>query len=459
MIAAALSLTACIEDGYTTSASQQPVLECDTLSLGTVFTDEPTPTSRFKVYNPHDRILVLDRIALRADDESMWRLNVDGISGNSQSAIEIRPNDSIFVFVEATLPDLDLTTPVNYKGYVDIEVKGVTTTMVLDITGRDATRLTGYTVTADEHFDASKPYIIYDSLVVAEGATLTLEAGVKLNFHADASMTVNGTLISRGEAGNEVEMTGDRHGNVVGRVDYELMSGQWAGVLFSPSSRASHLEYTSIRNTTSSVIVDSVAWTPEAPSLFMLNCQLRNSQGYALVSSFSRVEAIGCELADASISPVALQGGEALLSNCTLANYYLFTAPGGPTLTMTHAIPGKEIEDIDLPLLKADINNCIIYGNNAKTMSYGDLTDSDIYVRNTLLKSTGEDDDHFISCLWDIDPLYYTVRADYLFDYRLKPESPAIGAADPELIHPLLSNDRYGRPLEKTLGAYSSRPE
>ncbi len=59
-------------------------------------------------------------------------------------------------------------------------------------------------------------------------------------------------------------------------------------------------------------------------------------------------------------------------------------------------------------------------------------------------------------CVWDEDPLYYTVRNDYIFDYRVKPDSPAIGAADATLTLPEAATDRYGMPrgAAPDLGAY-----
>lgn len=76
------------------------------------------------------------------------------------------------------------------------------------------------------------------------------------------------------------------------------------------------------------------------------------------------------------------------------------------------------------------------------------------------MKSSGEDDDNFIECLWDSDPLYYTVREEYIFDYRLKPESPAIGAADPLLTLPQAETDIYGLPRTNVpeIGAYVFTP-
>lgn len=462
-MASLAALTGCIEDAVSTSPSDQPVMELDTLSLGTVFTDEGTPTARFKVYNRHDKIISIDRIALREKDgEAAWRFNVDGISGREFTGVEIRPNDSIYVFVEVTLPDLRGKEPTEYINHLDFTTRGVTSDVVLSVSGLDAERLTGVTLTEDAVFTAERPYIVYDSLVVAQGVTLTLEPGTKLHFHSDAGLAVDGTLRSMGTPEAPVEMTGDRMGSVVGRVDYEIMSGQWQGVFFSSTSEANVMEYTSIRNTSWGVNVLQTPYSDEVPSLSMLNCQLRNSKNFVLTSLHSRVEAIGCELADASAGVLYLQGGKALISCSTIANYYLFSAVG-PAVQFSHAFADDENDQewdagSDLPLLEAEFDNCIIYGNG-QDLSHGDLTGASIYLRNCMLKSEGNDDDNFIGCLWAQDPLYYTVRNDYHFDYRVQPESPAIGAADPELVPSVLTVDRYGMPrTDLTLGAYSFDP-
>jgi len=77
-----LVVTGCIEDGFTTSPSDQPVYSTDTLRIGTVFTAEGTPTSRFKVFNRHDKGLSISKISFRDPAmEEIFRLNVDGVSG------------------------------------------------------------------------------------------------------------------------------------------------------------------------------------------------------------------------------------------------------------------------------------------------------------------------------------------------------------------------------------------
>ena len=92
---------------------------------------------------------------------------------------------------------------------------------------------------------------------------------------------------------------------------------------------------------------------------------------------------------------------------------------------------------------KKAFENCIIYGLGGD-INEGTLDDSNVYMHNVLFKSSGEDDSHFLNCVWGEDPLYYTVREDYIFDYRLRPESPAIGRGDSSFVTDLCRFDWYG---------------
>lgn len=454
------SLTACIEDGFTSSPADQPAFSVDTLDLGTIFTagDVPegipagSPTHNFVVYNRASKNLLISTIALR-DGSGVFRLNVDGISGNSFNNVEIRPNDSIFVLVEATLPPNGKNQPIEVIDRLDFVTNGVTQTVVLRADGQDVERRRGIVFDTDTRLSADKPWQVFDSLVVAEGVTLTLAPGVVLYFHDKAEMRVRGTLLSLGTVEQPVEMRGDRTDNVVGKINYEIMSGQWGGVRFYPSSRANRLEYTSVRNSCFGVEVDSIG-SRDVPALSMLNSQLRNSSGSVLSVLHSDVTAVGCEFAEAAAGVVWLQGGDHTFNHCIFSNNYLFSAIGNPIVNFVH-LDADTDDGSGLPYTRADISNSIIYGMGSE-LSHGDLEGTGVTLRSTLLKSDGKDDNNFINCLWGVDPLFYTVREDYIFDYRLRPGSPAIGAADPSLTLPAASTDRYGLPRGSTpdLGAY-----
>ena len=57
--------SSCIEDGVSSSSSDQPAFSVDTLDLGTVFTDSPTPTYSFLVYNRNSKVINISSVSLR----------------------------------------------------------------------------------------------------------------------------------------------------------------------------------------------------------------------------------------------------------------------------------------------------------------------------------------------------------------------------------------------------------
>ncbi|MCM1110236.1 MAG: hypothetical protein NC336_03415 [Clostridium sp.] len=450
-----LSLTSCIEDEVSTSPADQPVFSTDTLRLGQYFTGEPTPTQRFLVYNRHAKVMNISRIAFADADQRVFRINVDGQSGSTFSNIEIRPNDSIFVMVESTLPVNGSWGTTAVSSRLDFETNGVRSSVVITAKGEDIERLRGATVAEDTRWEGDHPRQILDSLVVAEGATLTLGPGVRLYFHDKSFLRVDGTLRSEGTPSAPVDLGGDRRGDVISGVSFDLMDSQWEGVLFSPTSRDNRLDCTTIRNTLSGVVVDTAAAPAPSlsrPVLTLRNCRLRNSAGYALAAFGSSVDAVGCEIADAANGVLYLDGGDHSFVNCTFANYYLFSALRGPAITLSTLRDSGEAEPLLAPM-RARFVNSIVYGNGAD-LSEADLAGTEVVFDHCLLKSAGSDDDNFVATLWDTDPMYYTERSEYIFDYRLRPESPAIAASDPATFPG--GEDFYGTPRKPggALGAY-----
>lgn len=454
----ACMLSSCIDDSFTSDAADQPKFSVDSLKMGVVFTDAMTTTHRFTVRNTASKSLSISRISLSGDGAQYFRLNVDGFSGRDFSNVEIRAKDSIYVFVEATLPENHDEIPVEINAYVDFLTNGITRSVVLSAFGQDVNRLHALTITEDTEFDSPLPYQIFDSLVVAKGALLTVAPGAQLLFHDKASLIVHGQLICAGTPDSPVILSGDRTGNVVGDISFDLMSRQWDGIGFTAGSKGNVLSHTIVKNTTYGVVLDGEDASAGETSIWLHNSRLRNSGATVLASFHADVVATGCEFAEGGGGLVYLHGGSHVFNHCTFANYYLFSALGGPALSLNH-ISSDDEDESGLPLLKADISNSILYGLGTDILP-ADLTGTDVTLRYCLLKSKGEDDDNFINCIWDTDPLYYTVRNEYYFDYRLKDESPAIGAANPELTLDDASVDAYGLPrgIQPDLGAYVFSP-
>lgn len=441
------ALWSCIDDSITTSPSAQPLYSTDTLRIGYTFAGEGTPTRTFKVHNRNSKGISISSIALReADSDVSWRINVDGIAGTNFANVDIRANDSIFVLVEATFPQNPAPGKVEFNAHLDFVVNGVESTVVLNAVSENVTTIDALDVAADITLTAENPYRVMQSIVVQPGATLTLDPGVRLHFHDKALMKIDGTLVSNGTVQAPVTMDGDRFDQVVGRIPYDIMSGQWRGIEFGPESTDNCLTHTVVRNTVEGVrYVQRQSEDPVSePELTLIRSRLTNSQTTVLSSEARNITAIGCEFSEGGAGLVSLASGRHVLNHCTLSNNYLFAAITGAALTLA----GQEIS--------ADIANCIIYGLGAD-VTPGTLDNMDVMLRRCLIRSNGTDDNNFIETIWGQDPLYYTVREDYFFDYRLRPGSPAIGAADPLLTMPEAYTDFYGRERSATmpdLGAY-----
>ena len=155
-------------------------------------------------------------------------------------------------------------------------------------------------------------------------------------------------------------------------------------------------------------------------------------------------------------------GGVHDFVQCTFANYYLFAISPESIVTLRH-LTSEESIGISNPLMHAEFKNCIIYGITFP-ISPGDLEDTDVYMHNVLVgvngsELNGSDDDHFLSCIWNENPEFETVREEYIFNYRLKDDSPALGAGNPDFVTPECLFDMYGvNRLEygtPALGAYA----
>lgn len=422
----------CIEDGFTDDSSARPEFSVDTLNLGLTFTGELTPVHSFRVYNRHDRNLLISRIALR-DGSDAYRLNVDGVAGKEFTDVAIRPHDSIYVFVDAQFPPVGRDGKLTVKSLLDFEVNGGRSTVVLSAECIDVTVVQASVLSADALWSGA--YHVMGDVTIASGVTLNLAEGSTLYFHDKASLNVEGAVVADGTPEKPVVMCGDRNGTMVGRIPYDIVPGQWGGVTFAgPGSRLSH---TVVRNTSSGIAVTG-------GELSMLNCVVRNSRESVISVTDAEVKAVGCEFADAPEGVVTLDGRARLTMNhCTVANSYLFAPVTGALL---------ELKDDGV---SCHITNSIVYGKgpmmNTKSPASGDVT-----LRCCLVGTDGSDDDTFIDMLWNSDPMFITDTDRYIFDYRVGPGSPAWGAADASLTLSEAVRDFYGRERGSTpdLGAY-----
>lgn len=430
----------CIEDDFTTSSSDILTFSRDTVSFDTVFTDLGTPTARLLVYNKAKKSINISNIAFKRGADSNFSINVDGMNGKSFQNVEIRGGDSIYIFIECFIDANSDNEPYLIEDKLQFVTNGVTQDVQVEAYGQNVTRLHDLRINSDTRFTAERPYVIFDSLIVEKGAKLTIEPGARLLFHDKASLTIRGQIEAIGSVENMIHFRGDRLDNVLPDVAYDIMAGQWHGIRIEAESFDNRLEFVNMRSTAIGLQIDSCGST-DRRKLLLINSWLHNSQSSTISSKYAWVDAYGCCFSEAANGVVELWGGKHHFSQCTISNYYLFSAMFEPLLCLYHCLPDSEISD--QPLMQASFENSILYGMTAD-INEGDLSGSNVYLRNVLLKSAGSDDSNFVNCIWDADPLFYTIREDYFFDYRLKNDSPAIGAGLSEFVPKESLYDIYG---------------
>ena len=455
-LALSAMFTSCIEDGFTTSPSDRLAFNTDTVAFDTVITLQGTATKQMVVYNHSKKQVNISSIKVAGEaTKGHFHLNVDGVRGDEFQNVEIRGNDSIYIFIEAYLDEMEQDEPTLLEDHLEFVTNGVTQSVLLSAWGQDVIRLNGDTIASNTHFAANKPYLIYDTLYVAQGATLTLDPGVTFLFHDKAAMRIAGTMLANGTAEEPITFRGDRLDRIVGENSFDIMSGQWGGVIFTPPTKGNVLKHLIMKGSTIGMYCSSDQIDTTNCALKLVNCVLTNSATTCLVTFACYVEAIGTEFSDAAEEVAYFQGGKVMMSQCTFANYYLFRVP---------SLPIVQVYDLKyagiLYKMKANFDNCILHGISSE-LSAGlidvsndtilennelNLDGHDVFMRYCLFKSKSPDTGitNFINCIWEGEPCFLTKRDDYIFDYRLGNESDAIGKGNPDLCPAEGRYDRYG---------------
>ena len=456
--------TSCINDAISSSPNDILSFSRDTVAFDTVFTDVGTPTARLVVANRAKKGINISSIRLR-NPESNFSINVDGVSAKSFQNVEIWSEDSIYIFIECFMPRTEDNTPYRVEDELEFITNGVTQTVLLEAYGQNMVRLQNIRITEDTRFTADRPYVVFDSLVVEQGVTLHIEPATQLLFHDKAELIVHGTIEACGDVNKLIQMRGDRLDEVLPNIGYDILSGQWRGIRICRESFDNKMSYVDMRSTVNGLQLDSCG-DLSRQKLTLTNSWLHNSEGRVFTAPYCKVDAYGVCFSEAANAVVCLTGGIYEFNQCTIANNYLFAAISEPMLSLYHLLDNDTRDPNNPnPLMVANFRNSIIYGIGTD-INEGILDDSNVYIYNVSFKSPGEDDEHFIDCLWDCNPLFLTDRPAYYFNYRVRPDSPVVGAGNPLFVTPqtltdIDGNNRLtvtadGNPL---LGAYANPAE
>lgn len=339
------ALVACEDDdNFSTASGLRLTFGVDTLKMDTVFSRSASSTYSFWVYNKNTDGLRLSNVRLAKGNQTGFRVNVDGsyldnANGSLVNDLEVRRKDSILVFVELTPADARQQEPRLVEDDLVFSLESGTVQKVnLRAWAWDAERWDHRTFQRDTTIIATRPVIVYGPLTVADGVTLTLK-NTTLYFHDQAGINVYGTLVT-----DSCLLRGDRLDRMFSYLPYDRVSGQWGGIRFFETSTANSLTDTEIRNTGDyAILCDSSAFDACQLRLDMLRCVVHNGEGTGIACRNANIRLQACQITNMGGDCVAIEGGQAQIHRCTLAQFYPFDGDRGAALLFSNALPLQQL--------------------------------------------------------------------------------------------------------------------
>ena len=429
-----VAFSACSDkDDFTTDSGYKLRYSTDTLAFEPLITEQTTSTRAIMVYNKSGKDIRVDNIALESPDNN-FQINVDGRNGNSFDNIEIRDNDSLFIYVRAQPAEAADHNSVIINDKIVFTYNDNREEIVLNAVAQNAMIVRGLTISNDTTWTNEQPILVFDSLKVANGATLTIKQGTEILFHNGAIFQVDGKIDVRGNASNPVLMSGDRYDKLTSSIPYTRLADQWQGIHITESSYGNIIEGAYIISTTFGIKIDSTATQSDEYKLMMNACMLRTASEGVLTSYGANIYISNSVLANGGYRNVWIEGGDCIFNHCTITCYSSTRMYGSLCLGSNYGNP----------LTRADVNNCIIYGSVRQELNLGneegqaDTTSGFKYrLKNCLLADVyyTKDTTNFVDCVRNKAASYTRINGDYLYyDFHISENSAAIGIGSPDVI-------------------------
>lgn len=238
------------EEQITTDHSAKLSFSFDTVWFDTVFaqsgTNQPmSVTKRLWVYNPNNNAVQVN-INLKGNAWGFYKLNIDGQPANSVNGKLIRGKDSLIIFIQMYVNPTDSTTPFFVFDEIDFTTNGNFQPVIIAGYAKQAVYFRNQVLdcaTNNLHWTNKLPIVIYDSILVPHGCTLTIDAGTHIYSHVKSCFLVSGTLIVNGTTNSPVIFEGDRL-----EPDYSDVPGQWIGIRIDSVSKDNVIKGAIIKN-------------------------------------------------------------------------------------------------------------------------------------------------------------------------------------------------------------------
>lgn len=444
-----MAFPSCEDESFTSNPSAKVSFSTDTVSFDTVFTALPSSTKRLMVYNKTGDNIRINKVELRSST-NCFHVNLNGRSGDSFSDVEIMSGDSLHIFINVNVSELNSDSPVQILDSLVFIYNGNTQNVKLSTYGQDVKTLRKAVISENTTFTRERPYLIYDTLTVKEGVTLEIESGTKLYFTNKATLEVHGTLIAKGLSSHPVLIQGSRLDYLMPEIPYNRVPNQWGGIRFCSESSNNIISGTIIKGGNFGIAVDSAAIDSSAYRLTIENSTITCAKRGVLNVSNANVYAYNTLFANGGNTTISLNGGLALFNHCTIAEY---SASG----RRYNSALGLHSYNNEIPLY-AEFNNSIVYGSYHQEIKTEESDLVSFRFNHCLLKAAQSDSANFVNVIWNEDPMFKMETSKYLYDFSADSLSPMVNAGDtlirvkyPDCQYDINGNSRDSLP---DIGAY-----
>ncbi len=422
-----ITVCGCTEKKYFTGDNLVLEFSVDTVYFDTVFTTIGTSTRELRVINNNSRWIKIDEINLSLNN-SFFRLNIDGVSGNIITDIEIAPGDSIFIFIDALIDPNSSNSPVAINDSIIFLYNNNSQDINILAWGQDIRLIDGEEILS-QTWNNEKPYVVYNSMMVDTGEVLTIGEGTRILFHRGSTMYVAGTLLVEGSASSRVLFSSDRVEEL-----YDDIPGQWEGIYFLNGSQNNRIENADIINAVSAIHMGNIGTVDPAPDLTLINSKILHNSVTGISSLGASIEAFNCVITHCGFYSLYLvMGGSYKFTHCSVNSYWDYSIRTSPGILISDFI------EYNNTIYKGELDQSVFL-NSSLTGSLSNeigIYSSDESILNchfnNCLLSIDEELSHWTD--YDLTGSIITSDAGYIsvFGFDLRPDtlSLLIDRADP----------------------------